>query len=174
MRLAETFLNLSASATLLIVASGAVGGAFTGEPFNLRPTLAFLKGLPGYFDRASDEAADGDDEPISEVAAGAIDRTANAIAEPFDRIPDDPRLAGCPEGSIDSSSTELTFSDAQRYREAIADSPPASLFELQSDLGEPACNYTNAAGTTWVYLVRGMRLVRATETPNGIEFEWIF
>ncbi|PPT10060.1 hypothetical protein CKA32_006911 [Geitlerinema sp. FC II] len=174
MRLAENALNLSASLCLLVVASGAIGGAFSGEPFNLRPALAFLKGVPGFFDRASDEAIDGDTETIGEVVDGAIARTSDAASDALENIPTDPRLAACPEGSVDTSSDELTFAEAKDYRDAIADSPPASLFQVQGDLGTPSCNYTNATGTTWVYLVRGMRLIRATETPAGIEFEWIF
>jgi hypothetical protein len=172
----ENLFKLSISAFLLVLISGIVGAELTGsdKAFELRPALSILKGIWGVGERtmSGEIVGDGEDpEPFGEVAARAKRRIVGHIEEGLKDIPDDPRLAGCPAGSAELGRAEIKFAKASGLYEQHQESPVRSLLDVQAALGSPHCNYQDGDRTVWKFVVTGFRVLKATETPNGVEFE---
>lgn len=167
----------SISAFLILLIAGIVGAELSGsdKAFDIRPAMSVLKGVWGVGERTAngEVVADGEDpDPFGEVADRARRRIIGHLEKGFDNIPDDPRLAGCPAGSIELGQQQIEFNTAKKLVEQHQQSPFKSLIDVQVALKTPPhCNYRVGDRTIWKFTVTGFRVLKAIEADGQVEFE---
>ncbi len=87
---------------------------------------------------------------------------------------EDHRLTECPEGSIRLDPPELSSSVVNQLNQKINQGVIFnSLMELETQLGEPKCDYTLPNGEMrWHYLIDNGDAIQATEKQGRVEIEF--
>lgn len=175
--------QLVASFVLISLLVGIIGAAMSGsdKAFDVRPVLAWLGFMRDTTTAAAVKAGQdrgANPEPITKVAAGAISRGKSQIQQQLrnkqasivqtrsDTGKPDGRLAVCKNGSIESrNARDLPLGLALKFKQEVDGGKKfKSLIEVQSRLGQPACNER----TKWRYLIDGNRAIDATQIKNSV------
>ena len=173
----DKLLKLSLSLAVIILASAIVAGPLVGSPRpQFGPVLAFARGLWRWVFVSVQDAGQPETSPrpFLEEAGDAAERLKQGAEGLLDNIPDDPRLAICPQGSIESTALEeIPLATARKFKQRVERGDPfVDLIEVQVHLGEPACNYRSGSLLKWRYLVEELRIIDAEQQGSTVRVQF--
>ncbi|MEM9540010.1 MAG: hypothetical protein AAGA60_10995 [Cyanobacteria bacterium P01_E01_bin.42] len=160
----DDFLKGAIGVSVLIVVAGIVGAALSdsNRAFDLSPYIDFFRDL----DRESTIT------PNSTQNSPTSQNSPLNLASP--KLNDD-RLAICPQGSIESTVSEVSIAKAQTLRQAIANGLQfTDLIDLQATLGQPKCNFLKNDTRQYRYIVQEGKSIDALQKGEIPEVIVIF
>ncbi|NET36956.1 MAG: hypothetical protein F6K19_33845 [Cyanothece sp. SIO1E1] len=173
-------LKLSLTLAVLILLGAIVAGALfhpDGSP-DFRPVLAALRGLRQWVAVSAQQSTTQveDPPPFAAVAGDAAQKMAAGANRLSEMIADDPRLAVCPVGSIDSQAIrEIPLNTAKALQQKIDGGAQfQSLIDVQAQLGNPVCNWRSGSTTKWRFLVEGLRLIDVSQPGDQPKIRFSF
>ncbi|XHX80894.1 MAG: hypothetical protein RBJ76_13455 [Stenomitos frigidus ULC029] len=173
---------LTASLTFTTLVAGILAAALTGsdKAFEPKPVVAAARTAWHWVTKAANNSNKNSDDDFADVASSAAAKVQKRL-ENVGKHPDtvksvpgtattgnaldsDPRLAICRHGSVEPKALKeipLTVATALKARYSKGDK--FSFLDLQSLLGEPACNQQEANKQAWRFLVEGSGIIDAEQ-----------
>ena len=156
----DRLFKLSISMAVLAIVAGIVAAPLTGsnKSFEFAPVLSAVRATLNWVTQSAKESTQPEAEPSPFVEE--LQETTEQVKDAIEQanvpaIQTDPRLSICPAGSIDGANVrDIPLTLAEEVRKTQFQ----TLVEVQSLLGEPACNITEGQQRQWRYLVAGGRI----------------
>lgn len=166
----DAFLKGALGLGVLCLVAGIVAAPLTGgdRAFEFSPVLSTVRGVWYWVSKAGQQSQQAEANPKPFVTEGqaAIERLNQATDKALQqsKIAPDPRLSVCPVGSIEQQSMkELPLATVAAFKQQIDKGTKLGFVDVQTALGDPACNIRSGNKTQWRYLAPEGRIVDAVQ-----------